>query len=329
MEKEKPGLEAGKKIDKPLLVLCALLLLSSLMLILSLVMLTRELSREEKAPLPYGLDQTAQIVPELRLEDRAELYSVTVANAAAYASPGDLRAGQAELFLPGGTQLYVLSRTEEYCRCMLAEDGPEYCVACADLSPGSWYPSADNAVDLRMLMPDAVFDILFASERNVTGHAMYPAIPLMEKETAQMLLRAHDVFLRHGFLLRICDAYRPKSAQFELYDIVRDSRFIANPRYGNSWHNVGRACDISLIDAETGRELEMPTPMHTFDLSAARFSSAAWSEEARQNVDYMTQVMESCGFGTIPTEWWHFETQHAGAYMSPELDYDALSYVPG
>ena len=86
---------------------------------------------------------------------------------------------------------------------------------------------------------------------------------------------------------------------------------------------------MSLIDNTTGLELEMPTPMHTFDDSAARYSRDSWTEEARKNVDYMTSVMESVGFGIIQTEWWHFENNSGpGSYLPDEIDFTSLTYKP-
>ena len=68
--------------------------------------------------------------------------------------------------------------------------------------------------------------------------------------------------------------------------------------------------------------------MHTFSVDAARYNTAAWSEEAKKNSDYMTEVMTSVGFNTITTEWWHFENRAQGNYLDPDLDYDTLTYKP-
>lgn len=185
-----------------------------------------------------------------------------------------------------------------------------------------------GAVDLRALLPRAQFDLLFASPNNVTGHALYPPVPLLENHTADMLYEAYQIFLEDGYLLKIYDAYRPLSAQYALFDAVQDVRFIADPENWGSWHQRGRAVDISLVDLNTGEELEMPTPMHTFTTTAMRTRSSRWSDQARANVDYMTEVMTGVGFGIIDTEWWHFEYTGQGAVMPINLNYDALSFRP-
>lgn len=187
------------------------------------------------------------------------------------------------------------------------------------------YVHIPHAVDLREYLPDARFDIINATENNVTGRILYPAIPLMEEESAALLKEAYEIFKADGYAMVIYDAYRPKSAQKALYDIVKDHRFIADPYNSRSWHNLGRAVDISLAHSETGELLEMPSPMHTFNESAMRRFHDSWSPEVRQNVDYMTDVMTSCGFGTITSEWWHFEYTGSGYFLEDDMDLEFLA----
>lgn len=227
--------------------------------------------------------------------------------------------------LSSGAKVTVVGRTTEYYAIRL--NSTQYAfVPNAMLEEGEMYAMLQNAIDLRALLPEAVFDIDFATDRNVTGQALYPAIPFLEVETAYRLREAYEEFLSDGYLLKICDAYRPKSAQYALWDVVRDSNFIADPTSGNSWHNIGRAVDMSLVEMSTGREMETPTPMHTFSFDSARYSSGGWTEQARTNIEYMTSVMTSHGFSTIETEWWHFEWQGAGNYLETEIDYATIAY---
>ena len=229
--------------------------------------------------------------------------------------------------LSAGTQIEVIGQDGEFLEYYLTNDVGTAFVSEYDVAPGIFYVTYPNAVDLRQVLPDSDFELLFASNRNVTHHSLYPAIPLLEAATADMLLEAEKIFEKDGYRIKIYDAYRPKRAQFELYDVVNDNRYIANPYNGNSWHNLGRAVDMSLTRIDTGEELRMPTPMHTFNSSASRYSSASWAEEVRENVDYMTSVMESVGFNTISTEWWHFENKNAGNSLPNELDYSQIVMV--
>ena len=76
--------------------------------------------------------------------------------------------------------------------------------------------------------------------------------------------------------------------QIKLYDIVHDNKLIANPYTGGSWHQRGRAIDMSLIDNATGLELEMPTPMHTFDDTIPRRVTAAIRGQRRRAKTWIT-----------------------------------------
>lgn len=226
-----------------------------------------------------------------------------------------------------GAMVEVLGKDSGYYLCKLYDGSLVYCQD-DYLSSNDSYVVLDGAVDLRVYLPTMQFEMLFASENNIVGEAMYPAIPLLETSTAEMLAKAQEIFLSQGYTIKIYDAYRPKSAQYKLYDIVQNSWFIANPYETNSWHQLGRAVDMSLVNIETGEELEMPTPMHTFNESACRFNSSQWTEQAKKNSDYMTDIMTFVGFKTIDTEWWHFENTRDGSYMDPNLDFNALEYHP-
>lgn len=229
--------------------------------------------------------------------------------------------------IKNGDKIEVGGEEENRFYLCVLDDGTVAYVERKYLNKDGAYAHVPGAVDLREFLPNAEFELLFASPDNITGHAMYPAIPLLEENTAYMLLEAAQIFERDGYAIKIYDAYRPKSAQFELYDIVQDNRFIANPYNCNSWHQLGRAVDMSLINMRTGEELEMPTPMHTFDVSASRFNSRTWTEAAKANVDYMTSVMTSVGFGTLSTEWWHFENTGTGGYLDPNMDLTDPAYL--
>lgn len=186
----------------------------------------------------------------------------------------------------------------------------------------------NELVDLRLYLPDAVYELLFATSSNVTGAPLYPrAIPLLQKDTAEKLKKAYDRFKEDGYTLKIYDAYRPKSVQVALYNIVQNHHWIANPATTASNHNRGCAVDIALIDDATGQELEFPTPMHTFSTDSAR-SCKTWSEQARANVDYMTSVMESCGFLRIESEWWHYADKNSKKYMTTDIDLASLTMLP-
>lgn len=226
-----------------------------------------------------------------------------------------------------GTKVTVYGRENDFYLCRLPNGKLCYCYQ-DYLSSEATYSVYPGAVDLRVFLPGAEFDLLFASSNNITGHAMYAAIPILEEETAYKLLEAYQKFREDGYTIKIYDAYRPRSAQIELFNIVQDANYIADPYHGGSWHQRGWAVDMSLIDLATGEELKMPTPMHTFSKDANRMSRDQWPEDVQQNVDYMTEVMTSVGFGIIATEWWHFEYLQSNNALDPDIDLSTLPVYP-
>lgn len=185
----------------------------------------------------------------------------------------------------------------------------------------------NELVDLRLYLPEAEYELLFATERNVIGEPLYPrAVPLLQKDTALKLQKAFDIFKSDGYTLKIYDAYRPLSVQRRLFEAVQNPHWIADPDTTASNHNRGCAVDIALLDAD-GKELEFPTPMHTFTEESAR-TSDSWSDTAAKNVDYMTKVMKECGFNSITSEWWHFADSKKSRYMTTDIDLGKLTMLP-
>ena len=150
----------------------------------------------------------------------------------------------------------------------------------------------NELVDMRLYLPDAVYEQLFATERNVTGAPLYPrAIPLMQKDTITKLMKAYDRFKADGYTLKVYDAYRPIRVQRILFNIVKNKHWIADPSTTASNHNRGCAIDLSLIIDETGEEIETPTPMHTFtDESARTCKTCIYSDLS--NVVYINKIMD-------------------------------------
>lgn len=218
-----------------------------------------------------------------------------------------------------GEELLVYGKNNGFYLCEMKDGSIVYC---SDdyLSQQATYVELEGAVDLRVFMPGADFKLQLSTTDNITGQALYPAVPLLEQSTADMLMEAYKIFEEAGYTLKIYDAYRPASAQDKL-------EATTNYAGGNDLHSLGRAVDISLVNSASNQELRMPTKVHDFGPSAARSASGEWEWTLKNNVDYMTGVMESVGFKTIDGEWWHFENPGTTG-LDTELDYDALTYLP-
>ena len=173
-------------------------------------------------------------------------------------------------------------------------------------------------------------------------------VPLLYP-TAQKLLHAAQSALEQGYRLKIYDAFRPKEATVQIYDLTAQilseqlpefsvagetaSQYqkndapttyltlMTNGTYqlnhflakGVSRHNLGVALDLTLEDAETGQEIPMQSQIH--DLS--------WYSVIGRNNDsanVLASIMKSAGFATLSSEWWHFQDDQAkNAYSIPAL----------
>jgi D-alanyl-D-alanine dipeptidase len=161
-----------------------------------------------------------------------------------------------------------------------------------------------------------VVDLRYATENNFTKKGIYPsAVCLLQKATAEKLIKANKEFAKRGLRLKIWDAYRPVYVQQIFWDLVGDPRFVADPKKGSK-HSRGIAVDVTLVDKD-GNEIEMPTGFDDFSVKASR-SHKGNSKEAQQNMEYLTEVMKRNGFVTISSEWWHYEDSDRDKYK--ELD---------
>ena len=175
-------------------------------------------------------------------------------------------------------------------------------------------------IDIRLVVPSAEIYQIFGTNKNFTGEVLYKrSVPVIQTGTAKKLMEAAKRFAQDGYRIKIYDCYRPKSVQYILYDIVQNSAYIANPYNSASNHNRAAAVDMTLIGPD-GKELEFPSPMHTFTPLVYRSSRYQWTEEQRKNVDYMTSVMLDCGFKLINTEWWHFSDTDYPSYIVLDVD---------
>ncbi|MGV8980496.1 M15 family metallopeptidase [Clostridium sp.] len=164
----------------------------------------------------------------------------------------------------------------------------------------------NNLVNVSDMDSSFIFDLKYATKDNFTKTVVYPVnVCVLQRETALKLINANAEFKKLGYRIKIWDAYRPVYVQKIFWDLVGDERFIANPNKKGSRHSSGTAVDITLVD-DFGRELKMPSDFDDFSDKACR-NYEHMSEEELKNINFLTCIMESYGFITIDTEWWHFE----------------------
>ena len=168
-----------------------------------------------------------------------------------------------------------------------------------------------NLIKLREIDSDFIFDLRYATDDNFTGQRIYESDECwMDRHTAQILIKAKNIFKESGYRVKIWDAYRPISAQVKFWEVMPDDRFVARPpdmskiKSFRPTHMNGLCVDVTLTDMD-GRDIEMPCEFD--DMSGkASLDSPLISEEGRKNGLYLKEVMESVGFQGYESEWWHF-----------------------
>jgi D-alanyl-D-alanine dipeptidase len=172
-------------------------------------------------------------------------------------------------------------------------------------------------IDLAEFDPRIAIDLRYATADNFMGRPLYPpeARCLLRPATARRLKRVQDRLARTGLGLKVYDAYRPLSVQKQMWEIMPDPRYVADPARG-SRHNRGSAVDVTLVDS-TGRELEMPTGFDDFTEAAHRNYQGA-TPAALRHRKILTNAMEAEGFVGLSTEWWHYDDPDWKSY--PPVD---------
>src|SRR5947199_6430804 len=89
-------------------------------------------------------------------------------------------------------------------------------------------------VDIAKVDPTIVIDLRYATEHNVTGHALYPPgmRALILPSVAQQLAGAQSYLKQFRYRLKIWDAYRPKGTQELLWKYAQKDQYVANPERG-------------------------------------------------------------------------------------------------
>lgn len=168
-----------------------------------------------------------------------------------------------------------------------------------------------DLVRLLDLDPDFIIELKYATGDNFTKQQIYASGDCyINKGTAQLLIKAKNLFKADGYRVKVWDAYRPISAQKRFFEILPDPDFVAEPpdmtriKTFRPTHLNGQCVDVTLVKPD-GTELEMPTPFDDFsEMAGLRCPSIP--ELPRKNAEYLCSVMESVGFAGYECEWWHF-----------------------
>ncbi len=174
-------------------------------------------------------------------------------------------------------------------------------------------------------VPGIIQEIRYYSTYNFIGDRIdgyEEPCALLTKEAARALRSASNEMMVHGYRFKVFDAYRPARAvkHFVLWGI-EDQDIRMKPYFypelqkqelfskgyiaTESSHSRGSTVDITLLDMQTGKELDMGSPFDLFS-EVSHPDHRGVTDEQYENRMLLRRVMLRNGFAPIDCEWWHF-----------------------
>ena len=195
-------------------------------------------------------------------------------------------------------------------------------------------------------VPHIVHEIRYYSTYNFIGDRIdgyEQPIALLTKEAARALKSVSNEMMVKGYRLKIYDAYRPDTAvkHFLLWgiedtdirmkpyfypEVEKQALFSEGYIARRSSHSRGSTVDLTLLDMNTGRELDMGSPFDFFG-KISHPDYLGITEEQYDNRMFLRNAMLRNGFEPIACEWWHFtlrDEPYPDSYFSFPVCRDSL-----
>ena len=190
---------------------------------------------------------------------------------------------------------------------------------------GSAFMLEKGFVYLDKYIPGIKWDAKYAGCDNFTGRPVDGYIVnrvVIHEKAAEAVKRAQETFLKDGYCIFAYDAYRPVRA---VEDFLRwmeapednkrkalhypniDKRDMKKLGYvaGKSGHSRGSTIDLTLVNKESGKEIDMGGIFDLMDERSHTLSKKITPEQLKNRL-YLRKVMMDNGFTDYDCEWWHF-----------------------
>ena len=180
-------------------------------------------------------------------------------------------------------------------------------------------------VDAASVVPGLRTDIRYAGAHNFTGApvAGYDAPRCwLTRQAADALAGVQADLLPRGLALKVFDCYRPlravarfvawakapgeEAGKREFYpDVAKDQLFVKGYIAARSAHSRGSTVDLTLVEAASGRALDMGTPFDLFGPASHPDAPGLPAAVAGRRA-LLAAAMARRGFVGYDEEWWHF-----------------------
>ena len=174
-------------------------------------------------------------------------------------------------------------------------------------------------------VPAIVQEIRYYSTYNFIGdriNGYEEPCAILTKEAARALQSVSNEVYVQGYRLKVFDAYRPVNAvkhfvfwgiedqdiRMKPYfypDLQKQELFAKGYIASRSSHSRGSTIDLTLLDMQTGKEVDMGSPFDFFS-TVSHPDSRDVTPEQYENRMRLQGVMVRNGFEPIDCEWWHF-----------------------
>lgn len=195
-------------------------------------------------------------------------------------------------------------------------------------------------VYIQQVIPDVLYDIRYASKHNFIGKSIKgykKSTAMLSAPAADSLKKVQHYLKTHGYRIKIFDAYRPQSAvnHFIKWAKVPDDTLMKREFYpqidkrnlfklgyiaAKSGHTRGSTVDLTIVDATTGKEVDMGSPFDFFG-NISHHGSHEISAKQEANRLILKEAMIRFGFKALPEEWWHY-TLIDEPYPTTYFDFD-------
>jgi D-alanyl-D-alanine dipeptidase len=164
-------------------------------------------------------------------------------------------------------------------------------------------------VNLKSYSQDFIYDMKYATTDNFLKSKVYDCdVCYLRLKTVKSLIKANEKFIKKGYRIKIFDCYRPLDIRKQMWQIISNPKYVANPQKG-SIHNRGGAVDVTLVD-EKGNELDMGTDFDYFGVEASHKYTNI-SDEVKANRKLLKKIMQASNFKSFDSEWWHYNLKNA------------------
>ena len=174
-------------------------------------------------------------------------------------------------------------------------------------------------------IPGIESEIRYAGKNNFIGRVIpgyKKPVPILSAPAASALKKVQKELKKQGYRLKIFDAYRPQRAvdYFVKWSGLAGDTLMKNSYYPDvkkenlfrlgyiatqSGHSRGSTVDLTIVAADTGKELDMGSPYDFFGDISHHNSDIITTSQAK-NRKLLRDIMIKYGFRPYAEEWWHY-----------------------